>query len=349
MTILRIPFEGEPVSRGLLAWPHRADHWPDRLRMVQEEIAAMAEAATGEGGAPVTLFVATDEALVTARKHLGHLEAGKSAFPLEFARAPYGDIWLRDIAPMFALQTGVGGETSVTGLNPRFNGWGGKYQIEGDTDFAKACARHFGFALRPVDLVTEGGAWEFDGEGTALSTRICLINDNRNPGVKEAGVTQAFEAAGARFHTLWLDDGLAFDHTDGHIDNLARFIAPGRVAIAEAATQDDPNAELYEAVAGELSGFRDAKGRALEVVRMPSPGLVADDDGQALPVSYANWWIVNRRVLVPQFGVPADAEALETIAGFFPDRQIIGVNALTLVSLGGGGVHCASNAIPAIR
>ncbi len=195
-------------------------------------------------------------------------------------------------------------------------------------------------------MVLEGGAIEVDGEGTLLTTRQCLLEPSRNPGMGEAEIERALvEQLGAR-RVLWLERGLANDHTDGHIDNLARFVAPGRVVCMEPGGPDDPNADVLREIARDLSAMRDAAGRRLDIVRIPSPGRIETIHGDLAPASYMNFLIGNRAVLIPVFGAPNDAEAVESIAGLFPGRVIVAIDARAAM-VGGGALHCMSREQPA--
>ena len=195
-------------------------------------------------------------------------------------------------------------------------------------------------------FIFEGGAIEVDGEGTALTTSQCLLNPNRNPTLTRADLERDLAEALGIERLLWLGDGLANDHTDGHVDTLARFCAPGRVLCMEARDADDPNRTALGKIAADLAEFRDAKGRAFEVIRVPSPGLVQSRDGEAMPASYLNFYVANTTVVVPTYGSPCDAEAVELVAACFPTRRTVGVSARALLT-GGGAFHCITQQQPA--
>jgi len=218
------------------------------------------------------------------------------------------------------------------------NGWGGKYDLEGDQDVAERLARSAGLSFAKFDWILEGGAIEGDGSGTVLTTEQCLLNPNRNSLTREQAEQRLLEDLGFE-RVVWLGSGLMNDHTDGHIDNLARFVAPGRVAIPTAA-KDDPNDAVYKDAARRLASAR------LDVVTLPSPGRIADEDGEIVPASYMNFYIGNAVVVVPQYGAANDRNAVDVVQALFPDRIAIGLRADHILT-GGGSFHCISQQVPA--
>jgi len=195
--------------------------------------------------------------------------------------------------------------------------------------------------------ILEGGSVEVDGEGTCLTTRQCLLNPNRNPGMSQGAIEAGLRNALGVERILWLDEGLRNDHTDGHVDTIARFVAPGVVVCMAPQGAGDPNAAVLERIARDLAAFTDARGRRLEVVRLPSPGDVRDEDDQVIAASYVNFYIGNRSVAVPVYGRSSDARALERIAACFPGRRTVAIEATALVAGGGGALHCITQQMPA--
>ena len=324
-----VPAEWAPHRALWLGFPSHADLWEDDLAPAQAEVAALARALAGPGAERVRLL-ATAEGLAAARALLGDV-AG-----VEILEGRFGDIWLRDTGPIFA-----GGRANGF----RFNGWGGKYQLAHDDEVAGQIAAASGVELSAHDFILEGGAVDHDGIGTVLTTRQCLLNPNRNPGWTEAAAEAALaQALGAR-KVLWLDDGLVRDHTDGHVDNLARFLEPGLVAVPVAFGADDPNVEVYDAAASALSRMTDARGERLKVERLPSPGRIEGEDGP-VPASHMNFLIANRAVIMPTYEDAASRLALRGLAALFPDRQVIGLPS-TAVLTGGGSFHCITQQEPA--
>ena len=248
-------------------------------------------------------------------------------------RRTYGDVWLRDTGPL----TGFDGATRRA-VRPGFNGWGGKYLMAGDDAIGAELAGDEGLPVDRPDWILEGGAIDTDGQGMVLTTEQCLLNPNRNPALNREQIEQRLARDLGLTRVVWLGDGLLNDHTDGHVDNLARFVAPGMVALAEPFGSDDPNADVYADAKARLEAA------GLTVAAIPSPGLVTRGDWVE-PASYANFLIANSIVAVPTFGVPQDEDAVAAIDALFPDRSAIGLP-MRAVLAGGGGFHCASMQMP---
>jgi len=322
----RQPAEWAPHAAIWTAWPSDASLWQEDLEPAQTEVAAMVAAIVADGGEPVELLVDGPEAEATARHALADHPS------VRIHQRKFGDIWLRDTGPLF-LSDG-----SAAGF--RFNGWGGKYDLEGDDTVDDFVAETQGAALTRYDWVLEGGAIEPDGTGRVVTTRQCLLNPNRNPGLSQAEIEARLAADLGLDTVIWLGDGLLNDHTDGHVDNLARFVAEGVVVVPEAAGADDPNAEAYAEARRALNAA------GLEVKTIPSPGLL-DVDGEAIPASYMNFLITNRKVIVPVYGRPNDEAAVAAVQALFPGRTAVGLRANHILT-GGGSFHCITQQVPAL-
>jgi agmatine deiminase len=342
---LHQPAEWAPHDAVWLAWPSHDELWgEDALIDAQTEFVALATAIADpddEGtarGERLEILVRTDADERLARWKLSSLFRTGGA---RAHRALYGDIWLRDTLPIFL--TGPSGARASVRF--RFNGWGDKYSLPGDAELSSVVADLASVKSYARALVLEGGSVEVDGEGTILTTRQCLLNPNRNPGMSEdALTTELLEGLGGE-KVLWLGDGLLNDHTDGHIDTIARFVAPGRVVCMAPSGENDPNAAILDRIASDLAAMHDARGRALEVIRIPSPGLVEDEDGDVMPASYVNFYIGNRTVVVPTYGTPFDAPAVLALAKLFPSHRVVGSSARTILE-GGGAFHCITQQVP---
>ena len=326
-----VPAEWAPHRAMWLGFPSHAELWEDDLPAAQDEVAALARALAGPGGERVRLMTGHPDGEAAARRMLGDV-AGVEIVPGRF-----GDIWLRDTGPIFA-----GGEARAF----RFNGWGGKYDLEHDDTVAAQIAQAAGVPLVANDFILEGGAIDHDGEGTVLTTGQCVLNSNRNPGWTEAVAETALARSLGAKKVLWLGEGLQNDHTDGHVDNLARFVAPATVAIPVAWGRGDPNAAAFDDAARRLAGMTDAEGRNLNVVRIPSPGWVAGDDKRPIPASHMNFLIANTAVIVPIYEERPGEFAVEVLKQVFPDRQVIGLPS-TAILTGGGSFHCITQQEPA--
>jgi len=257
----------------------------------------------------------------------------KDAAGIEIVAGAFGDVWLRDTGPIFIDDGG-----QLVAARFRFDGWGGKYVMAGDTEVAARVTAWTGVAGAAFDFVLEGGAVEVDGAGTLLTTRQCLLGGGRNPGLDQRALESRLASALGAERVVWLDRGLANDHTDGHIDTLARFVAPGVVACMVPAA-GDPNRDALDGV------LRDLAAAKLDVVTLPSPGEVLDAGGQLLPASYTNFYIANTVVVVPTYDVPADDRAVAAIGALFPGRRAIGLPGKPVV-VGGGAFHCCTQQQP---
>jgi len=326
MTNMRMPAEWAAQDWLWIGFPHDPAEWPD-LGLAQEQIAAFAN-VVAESGQEVRLVV-RDAANEARARHL-------ASASVTFERHEYGDIWLRDTGPLVVL----GEEGGRAARRFAFNGWGGKFLMEGDETVGAAMAERAGLAVESFDFVLEGGAIDTDGTGLVVTTEQCLLNRNRNPSLSRGEIEARVRAALGFERMLWLGEGLAGDHTDGHVDNLARFVAPGVLALPAASAADDPNAGVYE----------DAKARALaaglEVRHVPSPGWMGEAD-QVEPASYMNFAIANEVVVVPTYGSVMDEEAVAAVGALFPTRAAVGVRAEAVLA-GGGSFHCASQHMPSV-
>jgi len=321
----RQPAEWMPHAATWTAWPSAPELWEADLGPARAEVAAMVWAIAEHE--PVDLLVATEAAAASAHEALH----GAS---VRFHRLAFGDIWLRDTGPLFMTSS-----AGPAAAGFRFNGWGDKYLLDGDDTVAAFVAKAAGVPLARHDWVLEGGAIEVDGTGLCVTTEACLLNPNRNPGMDRSEVESHLRRDLGLDRVLWLGDGLANDHTDGHVDNLARFVAPGVLALPVAAGSDDPNVEVYD------DAYERARDFGLDIVRVPSPGLI-EVGGEAVPASYMNWYVANGIVVVPTYGAPNDEAAVGVIGSLFPGRRTVGLRANAILT-GGGSFHCITQQQPA--
>jgi len=344
----RQPAEWTPHEAVWVGWPSDAGLWADDLgparAEVEDLIRAIAFPAAGERGERVELVVNGADARAAAEIMRSHLP---DADAMRIHDAPMGDVWLRDTGPVF-----VAGGGALAASAFRFNGWGGKYLLAEDHRIADIVAERCAVPLRRFDgLVCEGGALETDGQGTVITTRQCLLNRNRNPGLGEADVERVLaEALGAE-KVIWLDEGLAGDHTDGHVDNLARFIAPGKIVCMRPTGDDDPNRAVLAAIEKALSAESDARGRALEVIAVPSPGR-AEIDGRPAAASHLNFYLSNRALVMPHYaGLTGNGdvglEAADILKASGARAHVFAIDSSHLLT-GGGSFHCITQQQPAL-
>jgi agmatine deiminase len=314
-----VPAEWAPQQAIWTAWPSHGDLWLENLEPARKEVAAMIMALASEG--PVNVLAMGDEAQAAA----------KAALPspnVKIIAAKFGDIWLRDTGPIFVLKDGKKAAATFG-----FNGWGGKYDLPHDDEVAAFVAEKSGVPAVKHDFILEGGSLEHDGAGAILTTRECLLNDNRQPGGGEAVVEKKLKDAFGAKKIYWLNNGLMNDHTDGHVDNLARFVAPGHALCQTASGEDDPNTELFETVAADLAKM------GLKVTQIPSPGLILNEDDEPVAASHMNYIIYNNVIVLPTYEEVHSKAAAAALAKLFPKHRIVPLPARHVLT-GGGSFHC---------
>jgi agmatine deiminase len=322
----RQPAEWTPHNFVWIGFPSHADLWEDDLEPAREEVAAFAGAIHAGGKGEEVRLVAADPESVERATALASFAT--------VIQEPFGDIWLRDTGPIVLKENGRRAAARF-----RFNGWGGKYELEGDDTVGLRLAETIDLEPTWYDWILEGGAIDVDGTGLAVTTEQCLLNPNRNPGLDRDEIEARLGAQLGLDRLLWLGDGLLNDHTDGHVDNLARFVAEGRLAIPVPESSADPNHQVYADARYRAQAF------GLEVAPIPSPGRV-ERDGELVPASYMNFYIGNAALVVPVHGAANDEAAVELIGALFPGRKAVGLRADHLLT-GGGSFHCISQQVPA--
>ncbi|MDJ0740615.1 MAG: agmatine deiminase family protein [Gammaproteobacteria bacterium] len=337
---VRLPAEWEPQSAAMLTWPHADTDWADRLDAVLPVFGRIgAEIARRQ---PL-LSVCRDTAHAgSVRQHL--LAAGADDARLCFAFAASNDSWARDHGPLTTLH---GRQARLNDYD--FNGWGGRFDAALDTQITGTLVRDGVFGDTPLHdagLVLEGGAIESDGQGTLLATRRSLVCERRNPGLSRADIEArlADQLGFTRF--LWLDHGaISGDDTDGHIDTLARFADAHTIVYATAPPGDADHAALA-AMEAELQTLRRADGAPYALRPLPFPGVHRDDAGRRLPAGYANFLCINGAVLLPAYGVDADAAAVALLRQVFADRDIVAIDCREIIRQN-GSLHCLTMQFPA--
>jgi agmatine deiminase len=305
--------------------------WPETLDAAQERVARLCRAIVGPGNEPVRLLVKDDAVEERARNRIGDVRG------VEYVRADYDDCWLRDTAPVFGHRKDGG----LGALRFRFNAWGGKYDLPLDARLAEWMVGQVPALDLVCPLTLEGGALETDGRGTFLTTESCTLNPNRNPGLTRGGFEEELRARVFVKRIVWLGEGLRHDHTDGHVDMVARFTPEGAV-LCMRPNPEAPNARVLAALRARV---RDA---GLSVMELPAPRAVLAPDGTPMPASYCNFYVANEAVIVPTYDMAEDAEALAVVAEAFPGREVIGLPARDLLC-GGGAFHCVTQPQPLTR
>jgi agmatine deiminase len=350
----RMPGEFEPHSGCWIAWPERPDNWRLGARPAQQAYAAVAEAINVSE--PVTVAV-SDAQFEHCRSLLSP--------SIRVVEVSTDDAWIRDMGPTFLLD-GSGGRR---GVDWRFNAWGGLkgglyFPWDRDERVARKVLEVEGAERYRAPIVLEGGSIHVDGEGTVISTEECLLNPNRNPELSREEIEQAlFDHLGAE-KVIWLGQGVYNDETDGHVDNLACFARPGVVLLTSCEDESDPQHAISRDAQERLEAATDARGRPIEVIRLPSPGPVTITEeeaggvdavegslprraGDRLAASYTNFYIATTRIVYPLLDERHDEHAGEVLQACFPEREIVGVPAREIL-LGGGNIHCITQQVPAI-
>jgi agmatine deiminase len=324
---LKMPAEWAPHDAVWIGFPHLAEEWAGAIDEGRRDVAAFANAVHDNGRGEEVRLVVNDTRQADIAAAL--VDPG-----VKVLVQPLGDIWLRDTGPIIA---GTGAARRAR--NFRFNWWGEKFVMPGDQEIGAALAVESGLPVDDQDWVLEGGGIDVDGTGFCVTTEECLLNLNRNPSLTREDIAVRLHQSLGIERLLWLGNGLVGDHTDGHVDNLARFVGEGRLALPVAAGEDDPNAHIYADARARTAAFG-----GVEIVDLPSPGRV-EIGGEIAAASYMNFYIGNSVVVVPTYGVPNDQAAVDTLATLFPDRRAVGVPARGII-VGGGSFHCSSQQLP---
>ena len=335
----RLPAEWAPHEATWLSWPHNRDSWPGVFAGVEPAMVEFVRALAECESVFVNVLDADHE------RHVRDLLA--AAVPperLRLFRFPTNDAWARDHGAIFVTNSKAAEPRLAVDFD--YNAWGGKYPpYELDRLIGRQMAEALGVPLYPQPgIVLEGGSIEVDGEGALLTTEQCLLNPNRNPTLKRPDIERLLRDSFGVREILWLGLGIEGDDTDGHIDDLTRFVAPGAVVTVMEPNRADPNHTPLTANRRLLDTLRVA-GKSLTVVElpMPTPQYLGD---QRLPASYANFYIANGAVLVPTFGCPADDAACEILRDCFPGRRVVTIDCRVLIA-GLGALHCLTQQVPA--
>lgn len=350
-----MPAEFAPQERVWLIWPYRLDNWRDGARPAQAAYAAVAEAISQFCDVTV---IATDDTFADCRAQLPDM--------IDVIALPSNDAWARDIVPTFLINN----DGELRACDWHFNAWGGDFDglyspWDDDDKLAERLTAKLDIPrYRPDNFVLEGGAFHVDGEGTVLTTRMCLLSEGRNPHLSEAEIETYLKDYLNVEKVLWLDDGIDPDETTGHVDDVACFVRPSEVVCLYT---DDPEHPFYDAAQKahqRLREMTDAKGRKLTVhklcctkdnVTLPKNHDVTDSEhakdrssDELCIASYANFLICNDGIIVPQYDDANDALALQQLAAIFPKHHVVGVRTREIV-YGGGNIHCITQQQPVTK
>lgn len=333
----RMPVERARHTATWTTWPADDELWEGLLEPARDDMTAMVAAIARFE--PVVVNVRDAATRTDAETRLRR--AGVPNAAVRFHEVPSNDVWLRDNGPLFVV--GSDGRLALTDW--RFDGWAGKYASDLDDRVPAAIAATLGVRRFAFDAVLEGGAIEIGDDGTVLTTRSCLLDEVRNPGLDEIGYATLLRDGLGATRIVWLVGGLVDDHTDGHVDTVVRFAAEDTIVCVAADPDDADNLASLSANRATLESLRRVDGSPYRIVDLPLPRDRSRVNGVRPPRSYANFCLVNGGVIVPTFDDPRDDEALEILRGVFPQREVVGVPATALIS-GGGAFHCATQHQP---
>ena len=332
----RMPAEWEPHQSTWISWPHNDETWPDELETVEDTMADVVRVLSLSE--TVRINVNSEE---QQRRAVAALDRIGAVGDVRFHQIPTNDAWVRDYGPIFVV--GSGGELAATVWG--FNSWGGKYPpYDLDEATAGRMAEELGVAAFQTEMILEGGSIDGNGDGLLLTTESCLLNENRNPHLSRDDIEERLRRFLGVETVIWLHEGIAGDDTDGHIDDVARFVAPTTVLVATETDASHDDYDILSDAAERLRATPGRSGRDLEVIELPMPAPVVVKN-QRMPASYANFYVGNRTVLVPTFSDPNDEAALSILRRRFPTRDVVGIDCSDLI-WGLGAFHCLTQQVP---
>ena len=339
-SVRSLPAEWAPQSGVMLTWPHSQSDWAANLTAVEHVYRDLARVICRHEKLLVVCYDAAHQQQIHAQLQ-AHVDLAQVVFTLQ----PSNDSWARDHGPITVLE-----QNQPRLLDFQFNGWGGKYAHDLDNQITTGLHTAGIFGNTPldrIDLILEGGSIDSDGEGSLLTTRACLCHPGRNPHLSITDIENQLKQLLGVERILWLEHGwLAGDDTDSHIDMLARFCDARTIAYTACDDAEDEHYPELSAMHAELTAMTQSNGQTYELVALPLPQAMRTRQGHRLPASYANFLIINEAVLVPQYGDPADAIALQRLTTCFPEREVIGINCRAVIEQF-GSLHCLTMQLPA--
>lgn len=336
----RFPAEWEKHCATWLSYPHNEASWPGKIHTIFPYYHTfIKEIANGELVNINVSHADMERSIIQALS-----EAGIPLHNIRFHTMPTNDAWCRDHGPAFVVNPAAAQPKAI--VNWDYNGWGGKYPSALDTTIPLRIGRELGLPVFHPGIVMEGGSVDFNGKGTLITTSACLLHPNRNPHLNQSAIEQYLMDYYGVEQVLWLGDGIEGDDTDGHVDDLTRFVSEDTVVTVIEQNRSDANYIPLKENLSRLRRFRLLSGKQLNIIELPMPEP-AYYDGQRLPVSYANFYIANAGVIVPTYRCKQDDEAVSILERFFKDRPVIGIDSVEII-WGLGSWHCLSQQEPAL-
>lgn len=334
------PAEWHPHKATWLSWPHKEESWPGKIMTIYPHYCEFIKALSV--GELVRIIVKDEYMAAFAKEQL--MLIGTDLKQIEFFEFGTNDAWCRDHGPAFLINP-VTREKAIVDWG--YNAWGGKYPpFDLDDVIPTKIGKHYGLEVYHPGIVMEGGSVDFNGKGTILTTTACLLNPNRNPHLNQQQIEEYLYNYYGAEQILWLGDGIVGDDTDGHIDDITRFVNEDTVVTVVEEDKTDDNYRLLQENLELLKTMRLLNGKQLNIVELPMPDAVVYED-QRLPASYANFYIGNAAVIVPTYRCDKDDKALQILQDCFPDRKVIGIDSTDII-WGLGSFHCLSQQEPEV-
>lgn len=334
------PSEWAKHTATWLSWPHKEESWPGKIAKIYPRYAEFVKVLTE--GELVRINVANEQMRAFAQQQLAL--AGVDLTKVEFFNFTTNDAWCRDHGPAFLINADTKQKAIV---DWGYNAWGGKYPpFDLDDVIPTKIGAHFGLPVYHPGIVMEGGSVDFNGAGTVLTTTACLLNKNRNPHLNQQQIETYLHNYYGTEQVLWLGDGIVGDDTDGHIDDITRFVNHDTVVTVVEENKNDENYDILQENLQTLKTMRLLNGKQLTIVELPMPDAVIYED-QRLPASYANFYIGNAAVVVPTYRSKNDDKALDILQQCFPDRKVVGIDSTDII-WGLGSFHCLSQQEPEV-
>lgn len=336
----RFPAEFEKHESTWLSWPHKEASWPGKIQSIYPAYSLFVKLLTQSEFVNINIGGSIMERMAAA-----HLDkAGVDLSRVRFHSNPTNDAWCRDHGPAFLVNSK---EKKRAIVDWDYNAWGGKYPPHDlDDVIPTLVAKKLNLPVFYPKIIMEGGSVEFNGKGTVLTTMSCLLNKNRNPQLNKSQIEKYLLDYYGQDQVLWLKDGIVGDDTDGHIDDITRFVNDRTVLTAIEHNRDDENYKPLQENLKQLEGMQLPDGKGLEIIELPMPDAIVYED-QRLPASYANYYVCNKYVIMPTFRCDNDQKALEILQRAIPDREVVGVDSVDII-WGLGSFHCLSQQEPSL-